>query len=94
MTEAIARVIGILAGAFLSLVFSPPRSRAGALRRTGAAVVGGFVFGPVIMTYLGWSPTNENIIASSCVSAFTAWSGMGAVKKVAESLGSKDTKES
>lgn len=90
MTEAIARVIGVLAGSFLSLVFSPPRSRAGALRRTGAAVVGGFVFGPIVMTYLGWDPTNENIIASSCVSAFTAWAGMGSVKKIAEKLGSKE----
>lgn len=85
-----ARILGVLAGAFLSLVFSPPRSRAGALRRTAAAIVGGFVFGPIALVYLEWEPTSENIIASSCLSAFMAWKGMGAVKRMTEKTGSKE----
>jgi len=88
-----AKIIGIIAGSFLALVFLPPRSIPGFVRRTLAALVFGWVFGPVIHDYFQWPITDERVIASGAISAFCSWWLMGSGKKVAESLGLKDTKE-
>jgi hypothetical protein len=88
-----AKVVGVLAGTCLALVFLPPRSIAGFIRRGVAALVFGGVFGPIINDYLQWPITDERVIASGAIAAFASWWLMGGIKKIAETLGSKDTKE-
>lgn len=80
-----AKVIGVLSGAFLALALDPPRTRLGFARRTGAAVVAGYIFGHIILTYMGWELTYENVVAAFCTSAFIAWAGMGRIKRFVES---------
>ena len=84
MESAISKIIGVLAGSFLALVLDPPRSRLGFIRRTGAAVVGGFIFGSLVLSFSGLTPTPENIMAAWCLASFGAWSGMGRLKKIIE----------
>jgi len=88
-----AKAFGILAGGFLGLVFAPPRSISGFIRRGSSAVVFGWVFGGPTLNALGWIATTENIIASYCIAAFSSWWAMGAGKRIAQSLGSKETKD-
>lgn len=85
-----AKIIGIIAGSFLALVFLPPRSIPGFVRRALSALVFGWVFGPVIHDYFQWPLTDERIIASGAIAAFSSWWLMGAGKKVAEKLGTKE----
>lgn len=76
-----AKVIGVVAGAFLALVFDPPRSRSGFVRRTAVAFVGGYIFGHLVLKSLGWDETWDNIIAAWCLSSYISWYVMGRVKK-------------
>lgn len=57
----------------------------GFARRTAAAIVAGYIFGHIILTYAGWTMTYENVVAAFCTSAFIAWAAMGRVKKLVES---------
>lgn len=86
-----ARIIGIFAGSFLALVFLPPRSLSGFARRGMSAIVFGWVFGPVLHDYFQWPLTDEKVIASGAIAAFSSWWLMGAGKKIAEKLGQKET---
>lgn len=90
MTEAIARLIGVFAGSFLGLVFSPPRSVAGFVRRSLASLVFGWIFGPIVMDYLEWQSSEERIAAAFAIAAFGAWGVMGSLKRISEKLGEKE----
>lgn len=91
MTEWIgAKIIGIIAGSFLALVFLPPRSIPGFVRRALSALVFGWVFEPIVLEYLQWPSTDERIIAAGAIASFASWWAMGAGKKLAEKLGSKE----
>lgn len=81
----IAKLLGVASGAFLALVFDPPRSRMGFARRTAAAIVAGYIFGHVVLTFMEWPETYENVVAAFCTSAFLSWAAMGRVKKLVES---------
>ena len=80
-----AKIIGVLSGAFLALALDPPRTRMGFARRTGAALVAGYIFGHMIITYMEWATTYENVVAAFCTSAFLSWAAMGRIKKLVES---------
>jgi hypothetical protein len=86
-----AKIIGIIAGSFLALVFLPPRSIPGFVRRALSALVFGWVFGPILHEYFQWPITDEKVIASGAIAAFGSWWTMGAGKKIAEKLGQKET---
>lgn len=79
-----AKVLGIIAGTFLAVVFIPPRSIYGFIRRITAALVFGWVFGHLVLKYLTWAPTEENMVAAWAVASFGSWWTMGAMKKIAE----------
>ncbi len=83
-SQVTAKVIGIIAGTFLAIVFIPPRSIYGFIRRTSAALVFGWVFGHLVLEYFKLPPTDENTIAAWAIAAFCSWWLMGALKKVAE----------
>ncbi|MFT2211520.1 DUF6107 family protein [Rhizobium giardinii] len=79
-----AKIIGIIAGSFLALVFLPPRSIPGFVRRALSALVFGWVFGPVVHDYLQWPMTDEKIIASGAIAAFSSWWTMGLIRRFVE----------
>lgn len=81
---AAAKAVGALAGAILALVFIPPRTWAGFFQRSAAALIFGFVFGPIARSWGGFDATSEGIAAAAAGSAFASWWIMGAVKRAAE----------
>ena len=81
----IAKIVGILAGSFLSLVFDQPRSRAGAIRRAAASIVFGWVFGHITLSTLGWEENYNNIVAAFCLCSMFSWSTIGVLKRLVES---------
>lgn len=83
----IAKIIGVLSGAFLALVFIPPRTVSGFFRRASAAVVAGLTLGTPARLYLGWDADVESIIAAFCIAAFCSWWAMGSIKRISEKLG-------
>jgi len=90
---AIEKMIGILAGTFLSLIFVPPRTIGGFVRRTSAAIVFGYMFGGVTEVFLirwtGMIASDETKIAAYSLTAFLSWTGMGAVTRFAKSRAAK-----
>jgi hypothetical protein len=87
-----ARIIGIFSGAFLALVFLPPRTVSGFIRRTLAALVFGWIFGPIVMDYLDWQASEERTAAAFAIAAFASWGIMGNLKKISEKIGSSSEK--
>lgn len=83
-----AKAIGIVAGTILALVFIPPRSISGFVRRALSAVIFGWVFGHVVLDYLAWLPTDENVAAAWAIASFSSWYLMGLTKKVVEKIAS------
>ena len=79
-----AKIAGVVAGAFLALVFDPPRSRLGFVRRSTSALVAGWVFGHLVLAYAGWEETFDNVMAAWCLAAFCSWSGMTIVTRVVQ----------
>lgn len=87
-----AKILGVLSGTTLALVFDPPRTRSGFLRRMSAALIAGGVFGNVVLSFTGWSPDFENIMAAWCLAAFASWSGMTVVTRVVQAYRREDAK--
>jgi len=77
-----AKLIGVVSGALLALVFDPPRSRTGFIRRTVVAIVGGFIFGHIVLHFLEWPETTENMIAAWCISSASSWYVLGRARKL------------
>lgn len=79
---AIEKLLGIFAGAFLSLVFVPPRSVKGFFRRVSAAIVFGWIFGHFFLALiLRWTEAErspEDVVAAWALASFTSWIAMGA----------------
>ncbi|KAA3527033.1 hypothetical protein DXT89_13950 [Agrobacterium vitis] len=84
--EGIAKLIGIIAGTFLSLVFVPPKTISGFIRRGASAIVFGFIFGHACLAFLianaGWEKTLENVSAAWTIASFSSWWGMGLYTKL------------
>lgn len=78
------KIIGVLVGALLALLFNPPRSRVGFIRRALASIFFGWAFGHVPLATFKIEPTYDNIVASFTVAAFGAWAAMGRITKYVE----------
>lgn len=78
----LAKLVGALIGAFLALVFQPPKTRAEFVTRSVFSVFAGFVFSTPVREYLKWIPTLEMELASSALTALLAWYIMGAVVRI------------
>ena len=89
-----AKIIGTFSGTFLALVFLPPRTMSGFLRRGSASVVFGLSMGNVSHGYLqgfvALNDTFEHVIAAYCITAYASWWVMGGLTKAAEKLSRKD----
>ena len=80
-----AKIAGTFSGTILALVFIPPRTRAGFVRRGLAAFVFGGAFGHLPAHYLNWSLDSDYLLSSYTGTAFASWWLMGAIKRAAES---------
>lgn len=83
--ETLAKIIGVAAGTFLSIVFIPPKTINGFFRRLLSAIVFGWIFGPEMLQLLqkqaGWSATIDDITAAWAIAAFMSWYAMGLISK-------------
>jgi len=80
----IPRAIGAISGAALALVFVPPRTFRGFVRRGSASMLTGLIFAGYIQIWLDFSKDNDGAIGASCLTAFISWSAMGALKRITE----------
>lgn len=76
------KFLGAASGAALALVFSPPRTFPGFVRRLLAAMIFGTVFSGYARGYLGFSQDGEGIVAASCLTAFVSWAAMGTITRI------------
>lgn len=81
----VAKLLGILSGTMLALVFDPPRSRTGFVRRTVVSLIGGFIFGHIALNFFEWPETIENMIAAWCISSASSWYVFGKARKLIDS---------
>ncbi len=82
MTALLAKMVGALSGAFLALVFQPPKTKPEFFTRAVFSVVAGFLFSSPVAQYLKWEPTLETELASGALTALLAWWIMGAVVRI------------
>lgn len=80
----IAKIVGVVSGAFLSLSFDPPRSRSGLIRRGASALVFGWIFGYATLELLEWPETYNHIVAAFCLASMLSWSAIGILKRMVE----------
>lgn len=74
ITETVAaKLLGAFFGTIISLVFLPPTTRAGAVRRTVVSMICGPIFSPVTHDYVKWPNTLEYWLASAAFTAGISW---------------------
>lgn len=90
----VARVVGAVAGALVSLVYMVPRGAREAAARAIAGIVCGLVFGgPAGVALAYWmgvsemlSPS-ETLLTGSAAASMSAWWGLGALARIADRTG-------
>lgn len=83
-TALIIKVFGAVLGAALALVFVPPKTRAGFVRRLTAALICGTVFASYTRVWVGFDNSEEGLLSAACLTAFASWWLMGAIKRVVD----------
>jgi hypothetical protein len=76
------KFVGAASGAALALVFNPPRTFPGFVRRLMAAMIFGMIFAGYVRGWLGFSPDGEGLVGASCLTAFVSWAAMGTITRV------------
>lgn len=66
--------LGGLIGGVSFMAFYKPCNVWDAAVRSGLSVMAAIVFSPVLIEWLNWKPTSDNMIAASVVIGFGAWS--------------------
>lgn len=82
--STVAKIVGVLSGAFLSLSYAPPRSRAGFLRRGASSIIFGWIFGEPTLSLLEWRSDYNSTVAAFCLASMLSWSAIGVLKRVVE----------
>ncbi len=82
MTDMILRLMGATAGSALALVYNPPRTNEGFVRRVTASMICGVVFAGYVQTSVGFDRNADGLIAAACLTAFVAWWAMDAIIRV------------
>jgi hypothetical protein len=75
----LVKVTGAIFGAALALIFVPPRTLTGFIRRLTASIIGGTVFAPYVREYAGFDMDWEGLLGAACLAAFLSWSMMGVI---------------
>ena len=91
---AAAKLLGTVAGAVLALVFLPPRTLWGFIRRLIIAVIFGPISAPFIAPHLLTVTRIDQgfdlQVGSAAVGAFCSWWLLGAIHRIAERFGNKE----
>jgi hypothetical protein len=88
----IAKMLGVLAGTALALVFNPPNSMRGFFKRSFVAIVFGLVFGPVFIWKFEMPMTGEYIVVAFAAAAFLSWSTLSVAAAAVEKIGIRKDK--
>jgi hypothetical protein len=75
----IVKITGSVFGAALALIFVPPHTIPGFLRRLSASIIGGSIFAPFVQGWAGFDPTWEGLLGAACLAAFVSWWVMGVI---------------
>lgn len=87
ITESILiKILGAVAGAIMALVFIPPKTFNGLVRRTTASLIAGPIFSPVVHSYMTWQNTLEYWLAAAALTAFVSWWVLGVVVNAAKKI--------
>ncbi len=78
------KMIGAFAGAVLALIFVPPKTLNGFIRRGTFALVSGPILGPYVQGWAGFSDGWEGLVAASSMAAFVSWWLAGSIKRAAD----------
>lgn len=82
MLAILIRVVGSLTGAFLALVFQPPKVTSELVTRGLFSLICGFVFSPPLRDYLKWAPSTEIDLAAAALTAMLSWWLMSTVVRI------------
>ena len=66
--------LGGLVGGVSFMAFYRPCNVWDAAVRSGLSVLAAVVFAPILLEWLHWNPTSDNVLASSVALGFCAWS--------------------
>ena len=66
--------LGGLAGGVSFMVFYRPVNVWDAAVRSGLSVLSAIVFAPILLEWMSWLPSSDNLIAASVVVGFCSWS--------------------
>ena len=75
MTKMISG-LGGLAGGVSFMAFYKPCNVWDAAIRSGLSVIVAVVFSPVLIEWMNWNMSSDNVIAASVILGFCAWSGL------------------
>lgn len=78
----IIKAIGASIGSALALVFTPPRTWSGFIRRVVAGLGCGIVFAPYARDWAAFSKDWEGLLGSATLMAFVSWSAMSALTRL------------
>ena len=76
-TSLLVKGLGTLAGTVLALIFTPPKTLAGFVRRASVSLISGPVFAPLVHHQLGMENTDEYWLAAAALAAFISWWAAG-----------------
>jgi hypothetical protein len=76
------KAAGAAIGAVLALVFVPPRSILGFLKRLIVSIPAGIIFSTDVRNWLGFDPGWEGLVASACLAAFASWWVAGTIIRI------------
>lgn len=68
-----ARAFGTGAGAFVALVFIPPKTIKEFVSRVSVSSVVGVIFAHPAREYIGWENETEHTIAAAAMVSFASW---------------------
>jgi len=81
-TGMILKLLGSGAGAALALVFVPPKTYLGFVRRLTASLIGGMIFATPAREFTRFSDNWEGLVGGACLAAFASWWAMGMIIRV------------
>lgn len=79
---ALSKVFGVSAGAFIALVFIPPKTLREFASRVVVSIGAGIIFAHPLREYLEWGADSEHIVAAAALAAFISWWAAGLIVRV------------
>lgn len=79
LIEIVVRLGGALCGSAMALVYGPPASFLGFMRRGLAGLIGGAIFAPYVRDFCGFDRDWEGMLMGATLGAFAAWHVMGVI---------------